>query len=93
MMLLDSARKSVFFQLDTIPVKHRGVVRGAILFKEIIAMKVLLVAPNTEPRAVEIDGSLASMQSLVGGLIEAVYPFSDPVALICNDEGKLTGLP
>ena len=93
MMLLDSARKSVFFQLDTIPVKHRGVVRGAILFKEIIAMKVLLVAPNAEPRIVEIDGSLASMQSLVGGLIEAVYPFEDPVALICNDEGKLIGLP
>lgn len=56
-------------------------------------MKVLLVEPNTEPRAVEIDGSLASMQSLVGGLIEAVYPFEAPVALICNDEGKLTGLP
>ena len=56
-------------------------------------MKVLLVEPNADPRAIEIDGSLASMQSLVGGLIEAVYPFSDPVALICNDEGKLTGLP
>lgn len=56
-------------------------------------MNILLVEPNTEPRPVEIDGSLASMQSLVGGLIEAVYPFSDPVALICNDEGKLTGLP
>ena len=56
-------------------------------------MKLLLVEPNVEPRTVEIDGSLASMQSLVGGLIEAVYPFNDPVALICNDEGKLIGLP
>ena len=56
-------------------------------------MNVLLVEPNADPRAIEIDDSLASMQSLVGGLIEAVYPFSDPVALICNDEGKLTGLP
>ena len=57
-------------------------------------MNILLVEPNTEPRAVEIDGSLASMQSLVGGLIEAIYPsFSDSVALICNDEGKLIGLP
>ena len=56
-------------------------------------MNVLLVEPNTEPRPVEIDGSLASMQSLVGGLIQAVYPFEDPVALICNDEGKLVGLP
>ena len=56
-------------------------------------MKLLLVEPNVEPRTVEIDGSLASMQSLVGGLIQAVYPFKDPVALICNDEGKLIGLP
>ena len=56
-------------------------------------MNVLLVEPNADPRAIEIDGSLASMQSLVGGLIEAIYPFSDPIALICNDEGKLTGLP
>ena len=56
-------------------------------------MNVLLVEPNADPRAIEIDGSLASMQSLVGGLIEAIYPFSDLIALICNDEGKLTGLP
>ena len=56
-------------------------------------MKVLLVEPNADPRIIEIDGSLAAMQSLVGGLIEAVYPFSDSVALICNDEGKLLGLP
>ena len=56
-------------------------------------MKILLIAPNAEPRPVEIDGSLASMQDLVGCLIEAVYPFSDHVALICNDEGKLIGLP
>ena len=56
-------------------------------------MRILFVEPNAEPRAIEIDGSLASMQSLVGGLIEAIYPFSDPVALICNDEGKLIDLP
>lgn len=56
-------------------------------------MNVLLVEPNADPRAIEIDGSLASMQALVGGLIEAFYPFEDPVALICNDEGKLAGLP
>ena len=60
---------------------------------EVFLVKALLVEPNTEPRAIEIDGSLASMQALVGGLIEAVYPFEDSVALICNDEGKLTGLP
>jgi hypothetical protein len=31
---------------------------------------------------------------VVGGLIQLLYPFEDPeLALICNDEGKLMGLP
>ena len=55
-------------------------------------MNVLLVMPGETPREVEIDGSLESMQNIVGGLIQAIYPFDDPVALICNDEGKLIGL-
>ena len=29
----------------------------------------------------------------MGGDIQAVYPYEDPVALICNEEGKLMGLP
>lgn len=41
----------------------------------------------------DIDGSLKSMQEAVGGTIQALYPFEEPVALICNDEGKLLGLP
>ena len=37
---------------------------------------------------------MESMQQLVGGLIQVLYPFRDAeVALICNDEGKLLGLP
>lgn len=30
---------------------------------------------------------------MVGGCIEAVYPFDDPVAIVCNEEAKLEGLP
>ena len=44
------------------------------------------------PREQEISGDLAAMQTIVGGLIQAVYPFEEPVALVCNDEGKLLGL-
>lgn len=33
------------------------------------------------------------MQRTVGGLIQAVYPWQDSAALVCNDEGKLMGLP
>ena len=57
-------------------------------------MKILVVEPLKVPYEQEIDGSLASMQAVVGGLIEAIYPFEDPeIALICNDEGKILGLP
>ena len=56
-------------------------------------MRILLVEPGKEPVLKEIDGSLKSMQKIVGGTIQVLYPFEEPVALICNDEGKLLGLP
>ena len=56
-------------------------------------MKVLVVEPMKAPYAKEIDGSLKSMQALVGGDIEATYPFTDPVGLVYNAEGKFLGLP
>ena len=43
--------------------------------------------------AYEIDNSLGSMQRTVGGLIEAVYPFEEQVCIVCNEEGKINGLP
>ena len=56
-------------------------------------MKVLVVRPMEMPEVQEIDHTLSAMQELVGGTIQAVYPFDDPVALVCHGEGKLLGLP
>lgn len=56
-------------------------------------MKILLVEPGKVPRPTEIDSGLESMQRMVGDCIQAVYPFEEPVALICNEEGKLCDLP
>ena len=56
-------------------------------------MTVLIVDPGKVPRRAEIGKDLKSMQDVVGGLIQAVYPFEEPVALVCNEEGKLLGLP
>ena len=56
-------------------------------------MTILVVEPMKKPTIQEIDGSLESMQRIVGGDIEAVYPFDDPVAIVCNEEGKLLSLP
>lgn len=55
-------------------------------------MKVLVVEPLKECYAKEIGG-LEEMQALVGGYIQAVYPFEDPVAVVCNEEGKNLCLP
>ena len=55
-------------------------------------MTVLVIEPKKEPYVKTISSGLESLQREVGGYIEAIYPFSDPVALICNEEGKLEGL-
>lgn len=52
---------------------------------------VLVVEPGEFPYTKDIDPGLASLQKEVGGYIQAVYPFEDPVALICDEEAKLNG--
>ena len=52
-------------------------------------MKILIVEPGNHPRETDIDGSLESLQKTVGGYIQAIYPFEDEVAVICDDEAKL----
>ncbi|MCD8367814.1 MAG: DUF3846 domain-containing protein [Clostridiales bacterium] len=56
-------------------------------------MSVLLVEPEQHPKLVEIDPGLKSLQAAVGGDIEVVYPYSDPVGIVCGEESKLRGLP
>lgn len=56
-------------------------------------MTVVACYPGKTAQVIEIDGSLESMQQFVGGNIEAIYPFDDPVAIICNEEGKIDRLP
>ena len=55
-------------------------------------MKVLKVEPYQLPEVKDIDSGLSSLQHEVEGWIEATYPFEDPVAIICNEEGKLNGM-
>lgn len=55
-------------------------------------MKVLVVEPMKECYTKEING-LEEMQALVGGYIQAIYPFPDKAAVVCNEEGKNLGLP
>ena len=54
---------------------------------------VLVVEPMKEPYTKEIDSGYKAMQKEIGGLIQVIYPYDDLVGIICNDEGKINGLP
>lgn len=59
-------------------------------------MNVLVVEPGYLPYEKEIKDSadhLEQMQAIVGGLIEPIYPYHHEVAIVCNEEGLINGLP
>ena len=56
-------------------------------------MKVLVVEPMKPCEAREIPDTLEAMQAIVGGYIQAVYPFQEEVAVVCNEEGRNLDLP
>lgn len=53
----------------------------------------LLIKPEQKPEVVSIGTNIRDLQEAVGGWIEVIYPFEDEVGIICNEEGKLEGLP
>ena len=55
-------------------------------------LTVLEVKPGKYPVEIKIEAGLTSLQKAVGGLIEA-HPLEQSVFLLCDDEGKLKGLP
>lgn len=55
-------------------------------------IRVVLVEPGKPARDTEIDAALEGLQRTVGGYIEAMYPFSEEVCIVCNEEGKINGM-
>lgn len=56
-------------------------------------IKVVMLEPGKEARIEEIEHTLENLQRIVGGLIEALYPFDEAVCFVANDSGKIDGLP
>ena len=54
-------------------------------------IRVLLVEPGEKPRLVTVEHTLENLQALVGGYIEAVYPWDDPVGVVCDEDGIANG--
>ncbi len=54
----------------------------------------IVVRPMEKPRFMKVDASLDGYYKTIGcDCIQAVYPFEDPVAVICDDEGKFRQMP
>lgn len=75
--------------LEDIPDEYK---LGDSATKEPEKITVLVVEPMKKPYVKEIEHTLENLQKEVGGSIEAVYPFEDRVAIICNDEHKINGM-
>ena len=63
------------------------------LLTEKRTIRVVLAEPGKIARVTDIDASLSGMQRVVGGYIEAFYPFEEQICMICNEEGKINGMP
>jgi hypothetical protein len=57
------------------------------------SIEVLMVEPGQYPHMEKIGSDLASIQKAVDGYIQVIYPYDDPVALVCGEEAKLEGKP
>lgn len=55
-------------------------------------MRAILKEVGKAPKIIEIENTLEALQETVGGYIQAVY-LDEKTALICDEEGKLKGLP
>ena len=52
---------------------------------------VLVIEPGKKPYEKDIGSDLASLQNAVRGYIQAIYPYDELVAIVCDEEGKLSG--
>lgn len=89
----------VYRYFEKLETDYMDVIRDSIInraddvckLKEQEKGAVLVVESRKKPYTKEISFSLESLQKEVGGYIQAIYPFEEPVALICDEEGKLNG--
>ena len=55
-------------------------------------MKAIRKKPGCAPEIIEVENTLKALQAEVGGYIEVItLPYG--AAIICNEEGRILGLP
>ena len=58
--------------------------QGGNMENEKSTLTVLMVEPGKAPYQATIGADLKSLQQVVGGYIESIAPYDDPVAIVCN---------
>jgi len=74
-----------FKEIDFQPERATDMVNNTI--------RVVLLEPGKQARITDIVASLEGMQQVVGGDIEAMYPFEEEVCIVCCETGKIDGMP
>ncbi len=88
-----SEGKSTFYFCDSIGFKEIAFDPDLTETLKEEKIKVVLCEPGKLAKSATIEASLESYQKTVGGYIEAYYPVEEPVCIVCNEEGKINGLP
>ena len=63
---------------------RKYIVIGGNMENEKSTLTVLMVEPGKAPYQATIGADLKSLQQVVGGYIESISPYDDPVAIVCN---------
>ena len=85
--------QSEFYYVDDI-LQYQKIEFDASLTRETKEREITVIRcePGRSAEIIKMPNTLKSLQEQVGGYIEAAYPSSDPIAIICNEEGKICGL-
>ena len=52
-------------------------------------MKILVFEPHKRPHREDVPYTPEQFHEIVGGYIQAIYPWEDRVAVVCDEEGLL----
>lgn len=56
-------------------------------------IRVVIVESGKYAKEAEIGTELSDFQEVCEGWIQTYYPFEEMVCIVCNDEGKINGMP
>ncbi len=98
-LLLEGIENVETFEQCNLTEEEKSLLKGIASRFEILfdiperTLRVIALHPLYKAAVITIENTLEAKQNFVGGLIEAVDLDEDGVTIICNENGKVLGLP